>query len=325
MNILFMCPRFHGYYKRMINILEKKGNIVEYYDLNNNIGTSFLDRIKDKISSKLLYKKFDKKYYDFLNNKKNILFDRVVVIFGGPYFRKDNVNELKKYFSSAEFIFYNWDSVINNLNSKDYYSLFDKYYSFDPEDCKQYGYALLQNFYIENSESNPLSKYDYGVLMTFGKPKIKNYLKIKEALPPNVKGKEYLIMNKKSSYIFRYILNHKDFKKVDRNNLYFKFLSLNDSLTFYNDCKAVIDVPLENQNGLTTRTFEVLKQQKKLITTNKYIKKYDFYTPTNIFIVDDQNKKIPNSFFETPFDKNYSIGAEYSLESFVIKLFDLGN
>ena len=60
--------------------------------------------------------------------------------------------------------------------------------------------------------------------------------------------------------------------------------------------KAIIDLPHPNQTGLTIRSIEALGLKKKLITTNVDIKKYDFYHPSNILIINPNNPAISKEF-----------------------------
>ena len=56
--------------------------------------------------------------------------------------------------------------------------------------------------------------------------------------------------------------------------------------------------------------------QKKLITTNKDIKNYDFYNSNNIHVIDDvKNISIPLSFFET----NYEEIPTELVEKYIVK------
>lgn len=324
MNILFICPLFHGYYKKIVDILEAKGNIVHYYP-TDNLHLSKFDLFKRKFDMNFLYKRYDKYIENIVGKERNFQPNQVVVVYGGLYFKKENFYQLKHTFKNAKFIYYNWDSINNSYHAIEYYNLFDKYYSFDLVDCDKCGFEHLPLFYtFDNFKAQSKITFDYGALMSLGKKKVRRYLQIKNAIGNQYKGKEYLFMSGgKTQFIYRNLLNHRYFKNVDKKNIYFKSLNLEESSNFYDDCKAVIDVPLEGQNGLTIRTFEALRQQKKLITVNKMIKEYEFYTPNNIFIVDDGHRKVPKEFFETPFDTNYSISDAYSIESFVKKLFEL--
>jgi len=63
---------------------------------------------------------------------------------------------------------------------------------------------------------------------------------------------------------------------------------------------------------------------KKLITTNTGIKKYDFYNPKNILILDRDNPQIPPEFWDSPYEPiPQQIIDRYSLASFVRELFEV--
>ena len=47
-----------------------------------------------------------------------------------------------------------------------------------------------------------------------------------------------------------------------------------------------MDSPQEGQTGLTIRVIEALGAKKKIITTNKDVKNYDFYSENNVYIYD---------------------------------------
>ena len=48
--------------------------------------------------------------------------------------------------------------------------------------------------------------------------------------------------------------------------------------------RAILDLTKQTQYGLTLRPMEAIFFQKKLITNNENIVKYDFYNPKNILI-----------------------------------------
>jgi len=54
------------------------------------------------------------------------------------------------------------------------------------------------------------------------------------------------------------------------------------------ESRAVLNVVMENQRGITVRDAEALFFGIKLITTNKYIKDWELYDPNNIFVLDNE-------------------------------------
>ena len=49
-------------------------------------------------------------------------------------------------------------------------------------------------------------------------------------------------------------------------------------IDIFKKSRAVLDIPIAGQNGLTMRTFECLAMKKKIVTTNENIKQYAFRT-----------------------------------------------
>ena len=70
--------------------------------------------------------------------------------------------------------------------------------------------------------------------------------------------------------------------------------------------------------SLSTRPFEAIGANCKLITTNKEIQKYDFYNENNICVVDENNPQIDIDWIHSPFISiPNDILEKYSIGSFV--------
>ena len=86
--------------------------------------------------------------------------------------------------------------------------------------------------------------------------------------------------------------------------------------------RCSVDIPFEGQQGLTTRSFESIPFRTKIVTTNKNIRFYDFYSPENVQIIDSQNPIVDLDWLRTPFK---SVDAElimrYSLDSWISDVF----
>lgn len=53
--------------------------------------------------------------------------------------------------------------------------------------------------------------------------------------------------------------------------------------------RAVLDITKEGQAGITLRPMEAMMLDKKLVTNNPNVKKYNFYNPDNIFILQERD------------------------------------
>lgn len=319
MNILLLTPKLNGYYLDIKKNLESKNHYVKWH-CSNPVGNNF-DKILDSINPNFFMYKFDEYINNIITENSSVDFDKVLVIFGGIYFRKKHVDLLKENFPDAEFIYYNWDSIANYPEIKNFYKEFDRYYSFDIEDCKNFGFTFLPLFYCNAKDINVDPIYDLFAIMSYGPNKERGYKSIKKVLPHELRINEYLYTPNQLKIFMDRFLKKSYLSNIDLNNLHFKPMPRGDVYTMIQKSRVVLDTPRDKQNGLTMRTFETLSQNRKLITTNSNIKKYDFYCDENIWVVDNDLEEIPISFFEKPFNKKYSISEEYSLNSFINKIF----
>ena len=316
MNILLIMPKMAEYYLDIIRELEYYGHYVDWLSselsAENDI-EDFLNRFTPKRSKR--------KYYDYVKNiidRSKVEYEKIILIFGGVYFDSKIFNMLKCRYSNAEFVYYNWDSIKNYPGVLEFYKLFDKAYSFDKNDCNQYGFDFLPLFYSNNYiGTEPI--YDYLYITTYSRKKYKNYIHIKKTIPKGLKGYEYILFPNRIKYYISRLLKMSYVTCINRENVHFRPLDRKEVYNLFAKSKVIFDTPLENQNGLTIRTFEALHQKRKLVTTNKNIKYYNFYCDDNIFIVDD-DKLQDNEFYKKPFNEDYCLSNDYSIKKFVIKL-----
>ena len=66
------------------------------------------------------------------------------------------------------------------------------------------------------------------------------------------------------------------------------------------NAKIIIDLSHANRQGLTINAITALAKGKKLITTNKRIVEESFYSPTNIYILDDKKPSLDAEWLKTP-------------------------
>ncbi|EEX2831637.1 glycosyltransferase, partial [Escherichia coli] len=77
-----------------------------------------------------------------------------------------------------------------------------------------------------------------------------------------------------------------------------------------------IDIHHPSQHGLTMRTIEAVGLNKKIITTNADIKKYDFYDPKDVYVYQSGDSKLPDVFLSTS-TTNFKNREMYSLKCWV--------
>ena len=94
--------------------------------------------------------------------------------------------------------------------------------------------------------------------------------------------------------------------------------------TMIEESKIMMDISRAASTGLSFRVFESLAYQKKLITTNEAVKRYAFFDPNNILVIDPENIEIPKEFFETPYNPiDQDVYNKYTIENWVKTVFGL--
>ncbi len=201
-----------------------------------------------------------------------------------------------------------WDSFTKIKGQKETIPYFDIHYSFDKNDCIQYGLHFTTNFYfIDNFSQKP--KYEVLFLGTYDHrfPKIKQIIQ-----QLNNQGK------KANALLFSKDKNIR--KQHASTNISFldKIIPFPEIVAHSGNTQIILDIHHPNQSGLSFRPFEAIGLKKKLITTNPDIQTYDFYDPNNIFIWTDTTLSVPDSFFSTPYTEiPLTIQQKYTLENWV--------
>lgn len=307
--VLLICPSFNGYELEIIKEFERRGFdfvFIEDDSVSNN--SPIYKRV-----SRTLYKKKVNNYYNkkFLE-VKDVQFDYVLVVKGGEV-TYDFINNLR-VLQNAKFILYLWDSINNNRNALKLLRCFDKVYSFDQNDCDNYKFNFRAFFYTNHEITSCSKEYDLLFIGAFHSDRYSLLDKISRNISDGITTKFILFTT-----IFSYLLNRFFLKTIHKNNrikFIFKRISLSESILLEDKSRAILDINHYNQSGLTTRAFDCINRKIKLITTNKNIKKYDFFNEENIQVIDRGEALIDLNFLtehyveiEQQIVKSYSVKA----------------
>ncbi|MDO5655196.1 MAG: hypothetical protein Q4G27_03555 [Flavobacteriaceae bacterium] len=241
----------------------------------------------------------DKALNQHLNDQK---FDFTLMIHG--QYVSDSTHQFLKSISK-KYVAYFFDSLAKMPEQKKIAPYFDTIFSYEPIDCETEGYRFITNFIPSTSYKSEYYKY---LIFNIGG--------VDERFPDIQKFASFLYNN---SLTFKFILYSKsefpNFEQIHNK------ITVNEVLPLIQNCKIMLDFQRKMQNGLTFRVFEALGNDKKLITTNKDIVNYDFYTPDNIFILDPNHFHIPQQFLESPYKPiAQSIVNEFNVENWVKKI-----
>lgn len=322
-NVYIFSPKFFGYDLAIKEQIESFGAEVNLFDerpFNGFIGKSML-----RLNFKYIISYCVTKYFEniLLPNIDNIDY---LILVSPESISVDTLLEIKKINKKIKIITYMWDSFDNKKQAKKLIDLSDFFFTFDPLDSENYNVELLPLFYLPDYEDlGDLSevKYECSFIGTAHSDRYNVLKKI-----TNRVENKFLFLYTPYKLVFlykKYIA--KELKGLSLKDVSSCPLSRNVVVNIIKNSKSVIDINHPSQVGLTMRTIEVLGSKRKLITTNKEIKKYDFYNENNIFYYNDKlnnQDDMLKLFLNKPFiEIDQDIYRKYSLNNWVQCLFKL--
>ena len=295
--ILLISPEFYDYHIDIMHELTSQGGNVDFYP---EMKQSILFRIMQKTSS-LISAYLERKHVNFLlKNLKKDSYDIVFVIRGG-YFNQVSMEILRKKLPSAFFVMYQWDSIKQN-NYLPLVKYFDTVKTFDMNDAEHHHLEYLPLFFTEKykqlSKLEKDHKYDlvfYGAYHSDRLEIIKEIYRQAENIGLTFKCHLYITKLALLRLFSAGVIKYQDLH-------FFKTYSVSAHkiINSYRLTKAVLDIELSIQSGLTIRTFEVLGSNLKLLTTNQNIKNESFFDKDRVMILNRNNIKITQDFFNAP-------------------------
>ncbi|WP_195927083.1 lipopolysaccharide biosynthesis protein [Turicibacter sanguinis] len=321
-NILFISPIFFDYHEKIIKRLESYGANVDFFDERPSNKSYMKALLRSKMKEKLDF--YIESYYESIfQTIKNKKYDNLLVI-KGEIIPINFIVKFREKYPEAKINLMMYDSIDNYPHIRLKASYFDKCFSFDKNDCDRYGFSFRPLFFVPEYEENEIQdcpKYDLTFIGTIHSDRLKIIDEINMQLDENLNRYYYFYIPTKLIYIIKYFINPLFRKKSIKD---FKFEPLPSKIVAekIKSSNVIIDIEHPNQTGLTMRTIEMLGAKKKIITTNSTIKEYDFYNPQNVYIIDRENIKIDNDFFQSPYIEIESdILRKYSIDGFLEDIF----
>lgn len=308
--ILFVAPLFYDYELEILNELKKHSHNVD--SIFYSYGKHKLPWKKKKIERRISEQK--QRILEFIKtNKYEILF-----VIKGEILNKEDIKLFKKINPLSKTINYQWDSLKNLPFNFDFLEVFDFKYTFDHIDAETHPNFHLRPLFFTNEfklKKDVRIEYDFATVGGFQNRRVKliNLLKLQF---PNAKFKIRL-----RTFITLNILNN--FIKAGGIKRYFDFALFKnlDRITIaniLNKSNVIIDIPSEGQTGLSMRIIEALGLQKKIITTCKHVKLYNFYRSNNHLVIDNIDVKAIKEFVKVDYDKSQEkLISKYTLEEFI--------
>jgi len=129
--ILFISPRFFNYEKEIKARLEKMGAVVDFYDErpSNNSFAKALIRIDKRLISFYI-----RKHYNYILEKIGDLRYDYFFLIKGEATPSFFLTRLREKLPDAKFVYYTYDSIVNNKNALTNIQYFDRKFTFDDND-----------------------------------------------------------------------------------------------------------------------------------------------------------------------------------------------
>ncbi|WP_114634265.1 hypothetical protein [Vibrio splendidus] len=315
-SILLIAPSTYGFYSHIKVALSKLNFDVHFIDESIYPSRSLIGKImlklprgvQERLHSVFLYRKIKKIECDF------------VIVIRGEYITSDLIELMKDIYSQSKFIMYQWDFKKNLPLLSDQIPYFDIIYSFDKNDSDKYSFKHKPLFYNSFHEQAAISneRYLFNFIGTDHSDRnevLSRFLRENEVCP----GKVFLHLYRPIRSIILNSIKMPAFL-FNRDLSIYKYYPLSEIETIraMSESKIIIDITQPGQGGLTMRTLEALGLRKKLVTTNRDIVNYDFYHPNNIYIIDRDNLKVPESFIDDDYvELNEDVYDRYHVDSWV--------
>ena len=215
-------------------------------------------------------------YKDLQSFSKIIVFDSTAWL--DPALLR-NINRHKN--PDAKCYLYSWNIVrdkqvvLGHLAACRKYGF--SYYSYDENDCKQYGFRFNTIMYDENLRLPERALTSDMLFLGFLKDRKAKMLALHQIISDAGMKPEFVIVENGNQ--------HEDLPFTIRHS----YVNYADYLDMVSQSKAILDITQQGQNGFSMRVMESIFLNKKLVSTNMALLSANFYDPNNILVIDLQN------------------------------------
>ncbi|MBO0473567.1 hypothetical protein IGL98_002632 [Enterococcus sp. DIV0840] len=211
------------------------------------------------------------------------------VLLNSHFFSRPVIKYLNRRFPSIRIVVWYSNPVAKDTPVEFFSGLNCEIWSFDKDDCKKYG-LNHNNQFIDQSKlivhKNDLKYHSDICFIGVDKDRLNLLLELEQ----------YFISEKLNPFI--YVVNSSKNSRSDYD--YKEAISYDELINYEGNTTAILDIVQKNQYGLSLRPIEAMFLGKKLITNNTSVRDMDFYTPENIFVLNESNKNEIVDFLKAP-------------------------
>lgn len=305
--VLLLSPSFYGYYELIEKEMRKKGYKVDTITYPGSI----LNRLAFYIKAlACIAKRITSRKYQQVLNKVSITKYEFVVIIKGSVLPLEFLEGLKQTQTAAKFVLYIWDDIDLDSEEIPRFKFFDKVLSYSKDDSQKYNLLFRPMFFVEDLCQIQEKDIDLFYIGSYRNNRFDFIQRVISQLDLN----NYKVILRCSPLLA--FSRTKNLKKIE----WFRFRNLKyeKMVGILNKSRVCVELCRPGQKSLSTRPFEAIGANCKLITTNREIQKYDFYNENNVCVVDENNPQIDIDWIHSPFISiPNDILEKYSIGSFV--------
>jgi len=314
--ILLFIPGGKGIYgSALLKELQSRGLVTYVYD--ERPSKSFVSKSVIRFLKPVSIL-FTKRYFRKIIKTHTQSPPDLILVIRGEAFSPAIMADFRKNFPKAYLILYLWDSI-RYTDTRKIHLCFDKVLSFDSEDVRRYRYLKFRPLFFINSYNRFSNSNNREFDIVFiGKIHSDRYQFLKaikvKAIEENLRVYYYMYLPSRIHFYIKKIFTS-TLKKAKISEFHFRMMPANEVADYISKTNACVDTQHPYQSGLTMRTIETLGAKRKLITTNGYIREYDFYNPNNISIIDLKNPILDIHMLKTQYlNIDDNIYKNYTLE-----------
>jgi hypothetical protein len=204
------------------------------------------------------------------------------------------------------------DGIARLSMPTDQLATFDKVYTFDSADAREYRLRKLFNYiYEERADSRTTSDFKAFVVMG-GRHRV------------DVLGRVARVFEQMGyTDTCKFLVQSKPVPGASPLLTFFRErMNIDETADYVRRSEILIDIVRPGHAGLSFRFFEALLYRKKMITNNASVAAYDFYDPRNILIIDSERPVIPKAFMDGEYvDPPDEVVQRYTMASWANEVF----
>lgn len=328
--VLFLAPKVANIYLDIIAELERQQYEVDYFEYKSyKLDPHYLKgyvKYGRVFTSKLVSSYFIKK--DWIKLLESDLYNKIydyLFVIDGYSLHPCLFEILRERNPHLKAINYLFDTCRSNYEFNVHFPYFDKVATFDIEDSKKYNIDLLPIYWIEyegDKVEQDIDMFGMGAcidgryqLFTTLKDysdshNLSSYIKLYLSKPANMRAtrwKTYIVNGLSSKNVMPHL------KWYSSPLITHEQIPTSEYRKLIKRSRIILDSNAAHQDGLTARFMWALGEERKIITTNRAVKEYNFYTPEQIFVVED----VDNLLADLSLDR--FVNSDYQMNDIVKK------